>query len=110
MRKLYFFLTLFAGLALAVGCENNPQNEDKPQPPTPGTTPEITLEQASLECNSFTFTVTTNVEGELVFSRDGDTVWQCANCGHIVVGKKAPVKCPVCDHPQAYFQELAQNY
>ena len=51
-----------------------------------------------------------NVEGDLVFSRDGDTVWQCANCGHIVVGKKAPVKCPVCDHPQAYFQELAENY
>ena len=51
-----------------------------------------------------------NVEGELVFSREGDTVWQCANCGHIVIGKKAPVKCPVCDHPQAYFQELAQNY
>ena len=51
-----------------------------------------------------------NVEGELVFSRDGDTVWQCANCGHIVIGKKAPIKCPVCDHPQAYFQELAQNY
>ena len=51
-----------------------------------------------------------NVEGELVFSREGDTVWQCANCGHIVVGKKAPVKCPVCDHPQAYFPELAQNY
>ena len=51
-----------------------------------------------------------NVEGDLVFSRDGDTVWQCAHCGHIVIGKKAPVKCPVCDHPQAYFQELAQNY
>ena len=51
-----------------------------------------------------------NVEGDLVFSRDGDTVWKCANCGHIVIGKKAPVKCPVCDHPQAYFQELAQNY
>ena len=51
-----------------------------------------------------------NVEGELVFSREGDTVWQCANCGHIVIGKKAPAKCPVCDHPQAYFQELAQNY
>ena len=51
-----------------------------------------------------------NVEGDLVFSRDGDTVWQCANCGHIVIGKKAPAKCPVCDHPQAYFQELAQNY
>ena len=51
-----------------------------------------------------------NVEGDLVFSREGDTVWQCANCGHIVIGKKAPVKCPVCDHPQAYFQELAENY
>ena len=51
-----------------------------------------------------------NVEGDLVFSREGDTVWQCANCGHIVIGKKAPVKCPVCDHPQVYFQELAQNY
>ena len=51
-----------------------------------------------------------NVEGDLVFSREGDTVWQCANCGHIVIGKKAPAKCPVCDHPQAYFQELAQNY
>ena len=51
-----------------------------------------------------------NVEGDLVFSREGDTVWQCANSGHIVIGKKAPVKCPVCDHPQAYFQELAQNY
>ena len=51
-----------------------------------------------------------NVEGDLVFSREGDTVWQCANCGHIVIGKKAPVKCPVCDHPQAYFRELAENY
>ncbi len=51
-----------------------------------------------------------NVEGDLVFSRDGDAVWQCFNCGHIVIGKKAPVKCPVCDHPQAYFRELAQNY
>ena len=51
-----------------------------------------------------------NVEGDLVFSRDGDTVWQCFNCGHIVIGKKAPVKCPVCDHPQAYFRELAENY
>ncbi len=51
-----------------------------------------------------------NVEGGVVFSRDGDCVWQCANCGHIVIGKKAPVKCPVCDHPQAYFKELATNY
>ncbi len=51
-----------------------------------------------------------NVEGGLVFSRDGEAVWQCSNCGHIVVGKKAPEVCPVCDHPQAYFQLRAQNY
>lgn len=51
-----------------------------------------------------------NVEGELVFSRDGDMVWICSNCGHIHVGKKAPLKCPVCDHPQAYFHLRAENY
>ena len=51
-----------------------------------------------------------NVEGGLVFSRDGDMIWQCANCGHIHVGKQAPGMCPVCEHPQAYFQLLAQNY
>lgn len=51
-----------------------------------------------------------NVEGGLVFSKDGDMIWQCANCGHIHVGKQAPGMCPVCEHPQAYFQILAQNY
>ena len=51
-----------------------------------------------------------NVEGALVFSRDGDAIWQCRNCGHIHVGPKAPERCPVCDHPQAYFQLMAQNY
>ena len=51
-----------------------------------------------------------NVEGGLVFSRDGDMIWQCSNCGHIVVGKKAPEVCPVCSHPQAYFQIKAENY
>lgn len=51
-----------------------------------------------------------NVNGELVFSRDGDMVWICSNCGHIHVGKKAPLKCPVCDHPQAYFHLRAENY
>ena len=51
-----------------------------------------------------------NVEEGLVFSRDGDMVWQCANCGHIVVGKKAPEVCPVCSHPKAYFQIKAENY
>jgi rubrerythrin len=51
-----------------------------------------------------------NIEGGLVFSRDGDQVWQCGNCGHIVIGKKAPELCPVCRHPKAYFQIRAQNY
>ncbi|GHV19035.1 rubrerythrin [Spirochaetia bacterium] len=51
-----------------------------------------------------------NIEGGLVFSRDGDTVWQCSNCGHIVIGKKAPELCPVCKHPKAYFQVKASNY
>ena len=46
----------------------------------------------------------------IVFSRDGDMVWQCANCGHIHKGKHAPGMCPVCEHPQAYFQEVAKNY
>ena len=51
-----------------------------------------------------------NIEDGIVFSREGDTIWQCANCGHIVVGKKAPEVCPVCDHPKAYFQIKAENY
>ena len=51
-----------------------------------------------------------NIEGGLVFSRDEDMIWQCANCGHIVVGKKAPEICPVCSHPQSYFQIKAENY
>ena len=51
-----------------------------------------------------------NIEGGLVFSRDGDMIWQCANCGHIVVGKQAPEVCPVCNHPQSYFQIKAENY
>ena len=51
-----------------------------------------------------------NVQGGLVFSKDGDMIWQCRNCGHIVVGKQAPDMCPVCAHPQAYFQVKAENY
>lgn len=51
-----------------------------------------------------------NIEGDLVFSRDGDCIWQCANCGHIHVGKKAPEVCPVCDHPKSFFQIKAENY
>lgn len=51
-----------------------------------------------------------NIEDEAVFSKDGDVIWQCANCGHIHVGKKAPQICPICDHPQSYFQVRAENY
>ena len=51
-----------------------------------------------------------NIEDEIVFSREGDVIWQCNNCGHIVIGKKAPEVCPVCDHPQSYFQIKAENY
>ena len=51
-----------------------------------------------------------NVEDSVVFSSEGDAIWQCRNCGHIVVGKKAPEVCPVCAHPKAYFQIEAQNY
>ena len=51
-----------------------------------------------------------NVEEGLVFSRDGEMIWKCRNCGHIVVGKKAPGICPVCAHPQAYFELVGQNY
>lgn len=51
-----------------------------------------------------------NVENGLVFSREGDMIWQCSNCGHIVIGKKAPEMCPVCEHARSYFQLKAENY
>ena len=51
-----------------------------------------------------------NVEGGLVFTRDGDMIWECGNCGHIHIGKQAPEVCPVCDHPQSYFAIRAENY
>ena len=51
-----------------------------------------------------------NIEEGIVFSREGDTIWKCRNCGHIVVGKKAPEVCPVCQHPQSYFEIKAENY
>ena len=51
-----------------------------------------------------------NIEDEVVFSRDGDVIWQCRNCGHIVIGKKAPLVCPVCNHPQSYFEIKKENY
>ncbi len=51
-----------------------------------------------------------NIGGSLVFSKDEDTVWICRNCGHIHFGKSAPKVCPVCSHPQAYFEVKAENY
>ena len=51
-----------------------------------------------------------NVKGDLVFSKDGDKVWICRNCGHVCVGKSAPKVCPVCAHPQSYFEVKADNY
>ena len=51
-----------------------------------------------------------NINDKVVFSRDGDCIWQCINCGHIHIGKDAPKVCPVCAHPQAYFQLRCENY
>ena len=51
-----------------------------------------------------------NVENVLVFSKDGDRIWKCRNCGHIVIGNQAPEICPVCKHPKAFFEIKAENY
>ncbi|MGN0636004.1 MAG: rubrerythrin [Acutalibacteraceae bacterium] len=51
-----------------------------------------------------------NIEDGIVFSRDGDKIWKCRNCGHIVIGKQAPDVCPVCAHPQSFFEIKAENY
>ena len=51
-----------------------------------------------------------NINSEMVFSKDGDKIWQCRNCGHICIGKEAPKVCPVCSHPQSYFEIKKENY
>ena len=51
-----------------------------------------------------------NIEDKKVFSKDGEAIWVCRNCGHIVVGKVAPEICPACAHPQSYFEVKAENY
>ena len=51
-----------------------------------------------------------NVEMQKVFEKSEETMWECRNCGHIVIGKKAPDVCPVCAHPQAYFEVRKENY
>ena len=51
-----------------------------------------------------------NINDELVFSSEGETIWICRNCGHVHIGKKAPNVCPICNHPQSYFERKANNY
>ena len=51
-----------------------------------------------------------NIDDEVVFSSDDEKIWICRNCGHVVIGKKAPMVCPVCAHPQSYFEIKAENY
>ncbi len=51
-----------------------------------------------------------NIDEGIVFSRDDDRIWKCRNCGHIVIGPKAPKVCPTCNHPQSYFEIDANNY
>ena len=51
-----------------------------------------------------------NIEDKVVFSSEGDAIWVCRNCGHIVVGKQAPQMCPVCKHPQSFFERKADNF
>ena len=51
-----------------------------------------------------------NIKDGIVFSRDGDRIWKCRNCGHIIIGKKAPEICPTCNHPKSFFEISAENY
>ena len=51
-----------------------------------------------------------NVEMQAVFEKAEETMWECRNCGHLVIGKKAPEVCPVCKHPQSYFEVRKENY
>ena len=51
-----------------------------------------------------------NIEDKVVFAKDGSAIWQCINCGHIVIGKEAPEVCPVCNHPRSFFQIYPENY
>ena len=51
-----------------------------------------------------------NVEAQEVFKKAGVTLWECRNCGHLVLGTSAPDECPVCNHPQSFFEVNAENY
>ena len=64
----------------------------------------------AVECFGIVGMAMVNVKEGLVFSRDEDMIWECGNCGHIVIGKKAPELCPVCKHPKSYFKIHATNF
>ena len=51
-----------------------------------------------------------NIDDKLVFSNDGDAIWICRNCGHVHIGPEAPKVCPICAHPQSFFERKANNY
>ncbi len=51
-----------------------------------------------------------NIDTDMVFKKNEETVWECRNCGHILTGKNAPQVCPVCNHPQSYFEVRKENY
>ena len=51
-----------------------------------------------------------NVQNGTVFEKEDEIMWQCRNCGYVIKGKKAPLKCPACEHPQAFFEPMKQNY
>ena len=51
-----------------------------------------------------------NIEMQKVFEKSEETMWECRNCGHLVMGRKAPDVCPVCNHPQSYFEVRKENY
>ena len=51
-----------------------------------------------------------NIEQDKVFKKSEKIIWQCLNCGYVCEADKAPEVCPVCDHPQAFFQQIAKNY
>ena len=55
-------------------------------------------------------TLVANIENDLVFKKGEETVWICRNCGHVYIGEEAPKVCPVCAHPQSYFEEMKKNY
>ena len=71
---------------------------------------ELNHDNISIVCEDEYKKLLENVENGLVFSRDGEKIWKCRNCGHIVIGKEAPEVCPVCDHARAYFEIKAENY